>query len=221
MSCNEAKSLAKVRVKLTYMHDLISTTYHEAGHVIIGLINFIKIPSVFVFQNKKNKRIEGICYYESIKDFNIDFDEQLLQSQIKREICFKYAGLLSEKNYFKIISGSDAFPKYLKNSSSDDILSASKMIKLANLAPAGSERRSLKNKLYNKTLSELQKHWDAVIIVAHALFKKKVLTFNNLKSLLTTKANDKKFWKEQFKSINYIFKNFHRLDKKQIKFILT
>ena len=67
---------------------------------------------------------------------------------------------------------------------------------------------------------ELKENWDAVTVVAHALFKKKRLNFDELKMLLTTKTESKEFWKEQFAIINNFYSH-PPLDKKEFRFIIS
>ena len=217
---NGTGSIEEVRKKLTYTHDLISTSYHEAGHAVYGLLHFVKVPSVFVFQNKKNKRIEGFCHYESPTEIKGVLDLSLRNELVKNEICLKYAGLTAEKYHFKTVSGSDKFPMFLRDGSSDDTLSAAALIRTYDLVPPGRKRYSFKKKLIKDTLEDLKDNWDAVTLVAHALFQKKRLSYWDLKKLLTKKTNDKEFWKEQFKAINYLFDNIEGLDEKDLKSLI-
>jgi hypothetical protein len=220
MANNGVGSIDQVRKKLTYTHDLISTSYHEAGHAIYGLLHFMKVPSVYVFENKKNKRIEGFCHYESAKDTQDIKDSVLRLEQVKAEICLKYAGLASEKYHFKTISGSDKFPMFLRDGSSDDTLSAAELIKSYDLAPPGRKRYALKKKLIRATLTDLRENWDAVTLIAHALFQKKRLSYLDIKKLLTTKTNDPEFWRQNFHVIDRIFDKQKPLDENGLKYIL-
>jgi hypothetical protein len=220
MANNGVGSIDQVRKKLTYTHDLISTSYHEAGHAVYGLLHFMKVPSVYVFENKKNKRIEGFCHYESVKELSEVQDIDLFAEQLKAEICIKYAGLTAEKYHFKTISGSDKFPMFLKDGSSDDTLSAAALIKQYEVVPPGRKRYAFKKKMITETLRDLQENWDAVTLIAHGLFQKKRLSFPEIEKLLSKKTDNKEFWKEQFKTIHFIFDNIEGLDEKDLKSIL-
>lgn len=213
------RSISDVRKKLTYTHDLISTAYHEAGHAVYGLLHFMKIPLVYVYENKKNKRIEGLCHYEYLMSLSDIKDTQLRIKMIKTEICFKYAGLTSEKNYYKSISGSDAFPMLLRDGSSDDTLSAAALIKLYDMAPPGKKRYNLKKKLIKHTLRDLQENWDVVIMIAHHLFKKKKINFSQLKDLII-ENDSRNFWKTHFEIIDSLYDNINSLSEKTIKSII-
>ena len=109
---------------------------------------------------------------------------------------------------------------FLKDGSSEDILVSANLIKKYNLVPPGRKRYNFKQKLIRETLHELQEHWDAVIVISHALFKHKKLTFEDLYSLLTKKTQNKKFWVEQFKQIQFIAENAGNLDENYLRNIL-
>jgi hypothetical protein len=220
MANNVVGSLDQVRKRLTYTTDLISTSYHEAGHTVYGLLHFMKVNSVWVFENKKCKRVEGFTHYELPVDFSELKDFALCAEIIKSEICLKYAGLAAEKYHFKSISGSDKYPLFLRDGSSDDTLTAAALLREYNLVPPGKKRYNFKKKLIKNTLEDLQDNWDAVTIIAHALFKKKRLSYMSLKKLLTKHTNDPEFWKQNFYILDSIFNKQQPLDEKEIKYIL-
>lgn len=220
MANNGVGSLDQVRKKLTYTTDLISTSYHEAGHTIYGLLHFMKVSSVWVFENKKYKRVEGFTHYELPVELSEMKDSALCAEIVKAEIRLKYAGLAAEKYHFKSISGSDKYPLFLRDGSSDDNLEAVTLIKEYNLALPGKKRYNFKKKLIKETLEDLQDNWDAVTIIAHALFKKKRLSYVSLKKLLTKHTNDPEFWKQNFSILDSIFNKQNPLDEKEIKYIL-
>jgi hypothetical protein len=197
----DLNDLDLIREKITNTHDFISTSYHEAGHTIYALLHFIKVDSVRVFVDKKTERVGGLTWYRLPP--RIDHNTDL--NFAKSEICLKYAGLVAEKHHFKQISGSDKFPLFLKDGSSEDTITAAKLIKRHNLAPPGKPRYNYKKKLIGKTLKELQKHWEAVTVVAHRLFNKKRISFDELRKMLTTQIADKEFWKTQFNLIDQVF----------------
>lgn len=213
-------SIDKVRKKVAYTHDLISTSYHEAGHAIFALLHGMRVPLVYVFENKTYERVNGFCFYDSFRTLIDIKDENLFSKQLYSEICIKYAGLASERYHFKNISGSDKLPMVLKDGSSGDILSAAALIKKYNLAESGKKRYYYKKNLIKETLLELQQNWDAVTLLAHALFKKKRLTYEDIKKILTKKTKNKDFWKNQFKLIDYIFNNVETIDEKELRIIL-
>lgn len=220
MANNGVGSLDQVRKKVTYTHDLISTGYHEAGHAICALLHFWRVSSIQIYPKKEKMRTEGVCFNEMVKAYEKIQDIELLNAQLINEVCFYYAGLISEKYYFKTISGSDKFPLFLREGSFSDTMAATAIIKKHNLAEPGRKRYAFKKKLIKRTLHELQKYWSDITLLAHALFKKKRIGAKQIKKILTTKSNNKEFWKEQFKKINFIFDNCSTIDENEIKSII-
>lgn len=216
---SSSSSIGNIRKKFHEIHELISTSYHEAGHTIYGLLHLIKIESVYVFENKRTKRIEGFAQYNSanLSQFT---DSALFNERLHTEIGLYYAGLTAEKRHFVMMSGSDKFPMFLRDGSSNDINCAAELFQKYNLVEAGRKRYNYKRIIIKSVDQELQDHWESVTLVSHALFKKKRLSYNDLQKLLTTKGKDKKFWKEQFKAINYFYDNAERLDQNDLKSIL-
>lgn len=217
---NGTGSISGIRKKITTVHEMISTSYHEAGHAIYALLCYMRVPSVFIFENKKSKRIEGFCQYQMPERSKI-IDPELLYMILHSEIGIKYAGLTAERYHFKTISGSDKFPIFLRDGSSDDTLSAGQIIRLYNVAPPGRKRYAFKKQMINNVLHSLQNVWSDVTLLAHALFSKKKMSFSDIKNLLLKKSQNKKFWKNQFKSICYIFENHEILDENDLKSILS
>jgi hypothetical protein len=216
-----AGTLENIRRKFARTHELIFVSYHEAGHAVYGLLHTMMIGPVYVFESKREKRIWGMTHFESILDSKDITDPDLISERLHSEICMQYAGLTAEKYHYKTMSGSDKFPMNLKYGSESDTSAAAVLIKQFNLAPPGRKRYAYKKKLIKETLHELQDNWDDVTLVAHALFNKKRLGFSELRDLLTKKSKNKSFWKEQFKTINYIFDNRDALDEKDLKSILS
>ncbi len=198
-------SIGDFRKRVTKTYESITTSYHEAGHTVYGLLHLMVINSVYVFEDKKNKRICGFTQYYSIPLDTIE-PGKLLNNRVYAEIGLSYAGLVAEKFQFQLASGSPKFPLFLKDGSSDDTLEASSIIRKYEVAPPGRKRYEFKKKIIREVGKELQVHWDAVTIIAHALFRKKKLDFGEIKSLLTKKSRNKKFWKEHFKTISSIYR---------------
>jgi hypothetical protein len=213
-------SIGEIRKKVTKTLELISTSYHEAGHTIYALLHVMKVYSVSVFENKKLKRIHGSTYYNYPIEFGSIQNLELLELLARADIGLSYAGLIAEKILFKGISGSSQIPQFISAGSTDDNESAREMIKKYNLALPGKKRMSFKIKLMREVQNELYQHWDDVTLVSHALFQYRKLSYQDLQYLLTRKSKNKKFWKEQFKNINY-FHNNEALDELDLKSILS
>lgn len=198
----KSTSIGDIRKKVTKTYELISTSYHEAGHTICALLSSMKVNSVCVFEHKKLKRIHGFTQYESP---DLDPNHLFFDILLEQEISMSYAGLLAEKYHFKSISGSDQIPMFIKEGSSNDLFSIRKVIQKYNPVPPGKKRYSYKQKIAKKTLDILIEHWDAVDLVAHSLFGHKKISYQDLRELLTKKSKNRKFWKEQFKIISQIY----------------
>lgn len=110
---------------------------------------------------------------------------------------------------------------FLRDGSSDDTLSAAALIRQYNISPPGKKRYSYKKKKINEVLHSLKDYWDDVTLLAHRLFRKKRMSFIDIKNLLIKHSPNKKFWKEQLKIISDLFdKNMH-LDEKYLKHTLS
>jgi len=201
-----------------FTHNLISTSYHEAGHTIYGLLHLAKIESVQVFPTKKDK-VDGLTHFDFLTSENLS-SEDLINYAAISEICIMYAGMTAEKYHFKTISGSDKFPLFLKDGSSDDTKRAAELIKQYKLSQPGKLRYRFKKNLISKTLQELKSNWESVNCVAHGLFQKKRLYYSDLKKILSNTEN-KKFWREQFKLIDRIYDNTGSIDEKFLRLTLT
>lgn len=212
--------VSKFNARLARNYDLIMTSYHEAGHVIYCLLHYMRVELVHVLEDQKSKRVEGFTHYDSYTIEKIN-DKDLFNKLLNAEICISYAGLIAEKLNFKLISGSNKFPFFLKDGSSTDTSAAAALIKKYNVAPAGKKRQLYKKRLVKEIVKELCNNWEAVVIVAHGLFQNKKLSFNDLKKLLIEKSKNKKFWKQQFKLISIIYNNTNGLDEKKFKTILS
>lgn len=209
-------TVTSVTQKLSQDYELISTCYHEAGHTVSGLLNFMKIPAVTV--NYADKRVEGFTHYElmgqEVSNSNI------MDFLVLSEINISYAGLAAEQIFYKEICGAEKLPMMLKEGSSRDLESVADLIKKNNLAPPGRKRHLYKKKLIKEVRHSLEEHWDAVTLISHALYKKRKLYFDDLKALLTKKSNNKEFWKNKFREINILVNSSEELDEKEIRYIL-
>ena len=194
-------TINSVDKKQSYDYELIAQAHHEAGHTICALYNLMKITSVVVMNNRENG--DGKTEY-LFTDPDLLLNENIIQLQLEFELQVSYAGLLAEKIYYKDICGSDKFPMHLKKGSSGDIKEASNLINKYKIAPAGNARTQLKKQVQKDTNLILQEHWSDVKLVAHSLYRKKRLNFDDLKFILTRKSEFSDFWKERFKHIKSI-----------------
>jgi hypothetical protein len=202
------------RRELADTFELVMTAHHEAGHTIYGLLSFMKIPVVMAAFGTETG---GWTHYEML-DMSIQ-DPKIAEYLLLSEICVSYAGLIAESMHFKKICGSDKLPMILKDGSSPDIRSASELISKHNLVPSGKPRQRYKKQLCKEIAETLEGQWEDVSLVAHSLFKKKRLTYDDLCELLTRKSIDRVFWKQQFKNIDTLMNKI--LTEKEVSTIFN
>lgn len=216
-------SLTDIRRKLSYDHELIATCYHESGHTISGLLNYMMIGSVGIEITKDKRKHKDLGYtnFETALDFEQVLNKDLAQNLIISEIHINYAGLAAEKIFYKDLAGTDKLPMVLKHGSYMDRDSASDLIKKNNLAPAGKKRHLYKKRLFTQSKRSLENYWSDVKLISHALFDKRKLYFIDLKNILQRKSENKAFWKQQFKDIDVVFEAAKNNDEDLVFKILS
>jgi hypothetical protein len=187
--------------KQSFDYELIAMSFHEAGHAVCGIFNYIQVFNVHVMTDpkKRNGLTEFFVYEKDSWQ-----DEDLKKIIAICELQAIYAGLIAEKMYYKDICGSSKFPMHLRIGSSSDMQHASSIIRKNKLSKPGKNTLLFKKQTQYDVELVLNEHWDAVKIVAHSLYKKKRLTFDELKFLLTRKTVHKSLWKDRFKKIKII-----------------
>lgn len=215
---NNGAQPSRYRQKFHRNYEMISAAYHEAGHTVYGLLHFMKVSLVEIEQDQFNK-IGGNTHYQNA----LDYDQEGLGSTFKKHLIlsqlgFFYSGLEAEKYYFKHISGSKDYPYFLNIGASYDRSDAANIIIKYDLT---SNKDKFEQKIIKNTLKELLDNWDAIVLIAHSLYSKKQLTYQDLKKLLCNKSEHKEFWRGQFKKIDEIFNESRALDINQIKSIMS
>lgn len=200
-------------------YEIISSAYHEAGHAVFALLHFLKVFSVELCEIE-NDKIGGLTSYELYCNYEEKIDNNLKKKLLLTEVGVSYAGLMSEQYHFKLLSGSDQPPFFLKYGASDDIALAANIIKKYNLCPSGKKRLSFKKQMMKNSFKDLYNHWDAVNIIVQLLFKYKKVDYSQIKKSLCSKSEKKQFWKEQFKKIDLLFNDFIEIDNSMIKAIV-
>jgi hypothetical protein len=194
---------------------LIASSYHEASHTVMGLYNLILINDVSIVRGQGGNT--NYVTYEA-KEFN---DVELQRVVFLTELQLIYAGLIGEKLYYQDICGSIRFPQHLRVGSSADMKMAYAIIRDNKLSLPGAETSKLKNDLIKYVETFLTENWEAIKIIAHSLYKKKKLSFDELKYLLTRNSINKELWKDKFKKINFIHTRKKDLLEAEIKKLLT
>lgn len=205
--------------RLSHEFEIITTAFHEAGHVISGLLNMLKVQSVGIdakIDRDKNKDL-GYTNFLIAADFQCVEDADLFNELLIREIYVNYAGLAAEKLFYKDTCGTYNIPMIIKVGSYMDRDRCSELISTYNLAPPGKKRFLFKKKALSYSMRQLEESWSDVKLVAHALFRKKRLSYDQLKSLLIRKSEYKEFWKLHFKKINTLYNNYQYMSDKDFK----
>lgn len=194
-------------LKLAQNLRIISVSYHEAAHTIAALLHFMIVPEVAVVESRH--QVSGYTHYNIFTlHTNLDeVDKKIKDYIIVSEIYLKYAGLMGESIHFEDMSGSKKLPVILKIGNEPDIQDAANLIKKYNLVEPGEKRYLFKKKLFRKITTLLKEYWDDVKLLAHALYDKRKLQYEDLKQLLNKKSSRKKFWQQRFKDIDLLFKD--------------
>lgn len=202
--------------KLARELEIITVCAHETGHVLFGLLRFFKITSVSVSYSQD---VEGITHYVGLE--RSDLEDEVVGLLARDEVRMSYAGLVAERLYYRDICGSNKFPSILKDGWSNDIKAASDTIKKYDLAASGKPRSTLKRQVQKELHSMMIEHWDDLKLIAHALYKTKRLSFDDLKALLTKKSANRKSWKDRFKTIEILHDQSKTIDNADIMAILA
>lgn len=196
-------------------YETIASSYHEAAHTIVGLAHLIYIDNVSISEGNGGDTNYLIYHVDNTND------QSLKRLIIMSELRTVYAGLVGEKIFYEDICGSHLFPMHLKNGSSFDISTGAAIIRKYKLADAGEKTYALKQEIKHDCHKFLDKHWESVKIVAHALYRKKKMNFSELKYLLTRNNEHKDFWKDKFKKIKLIYDEEKQVSEKVVKNLIT
>jgi hypothetical protein len=197
--------LKNVVKKQSTDYERVAVSWHESSHTIVGLLNHFIINKVFITLDKEQ---EGVSVGDAETQYHrvlFDDDKEFNQYLLICELQMIYAGLMGEKIYYKDICGSSKFPMHLRIGSYVDIANASDLIRKNNLASPGKSTYALKKKIQKDVENLLLDNWEAVKMVAHSLYQKKKLSFDELKYILTRKTSNKEFWKKRFSEIKFIY----------------
>jgi hypothetical protein len=193
-------SIKGARLQDALLMESICMEYHESSHAILALYNCFQVFYMSV-RNPDEK--------DGRTDFYIPLeikDQELKRSLLMAELQTMYAGLMGERILYRDLCGNGKFPKHLQVGLSFDIKLASNLIRRHELAPAGKETAEFKKNIQRKVEKILMEHWDSVKLIAHALHKnRKIVSFEELRQLLTRKSNEKEFWREKFSKTKLIY----------------
>jgi ATP-dependent Zn protease len=195
--------------KLARQIEVISLVWHESGHALLALLYYFKVLHITITYTQE---VEGTTSYLSLE--RVDLPDDIKIAIASNEIKLLYAGMVAEQLYYKEICGSSKLPSALRDGWQNDIKQVSNIIQRYDLAAPGKKRQDLKNQAKKDAAQMMTEHWDDLKLLSHALYKKKRLTFDDLKKLLTKKSENKDFWKLRFREIDTLFQD--GIDNKEI-----
>jgi hypothetical protein len=188
----------------------IAASYHEAAHAFIAAYNHMKVLEINITNLKY-----GYVHYLPYEISYIDFLDKI----IIFELQMLYAGLISEKIYYKDMCGSNIFPAHLYGAY-DDTKAASLLIKKYKLLFPNKSVLILKKHIKKYIKALLQEHWNTIKLLAHYIYKIEKLSEDELKSFLITKTNNRKFWRDRYRTIELIYSN-DKISKDKLEIIFN
>ena len=181
-------------------YELIATCYHEAGHVVLGILNLIKTKTVTVNVSGNIGGSTLTLFHVPSRHTTNDVKNILLASRL----YMLFAGTVAESIYYKDICGAE-LPPHLKIGAKFDLMMINKIISKFKLASPGKPRKKLKLVLKNKTNSLLKNHWFEVRSLAHLLYSKRTLIFEDIKKLLINIPGRKAYWQTHLIAVEELF----------------
>jgi len=179
----------------------ISTAWHEASHVICYLYYYRYVFKATLKQSKNYRG--GYTLFQELDLSNVS-DKNLKKKLLKQDIQCLYAGMIGESIFYKEICGSHKFPIYMRIGSSSDITTASQIIYNNNLSLPGKQSLALKRKMKSKAKKIVLRYWYDIQLIAHELFLRKEISFQDIFLILTTKSKNKKNWIQKLKTVKYL-----------------
>ena len=192
----------------------IHSCFHEAGHVIYGLLLGIKILKV----EFENDWVFGSAYttYDFFDDDKLKVlkktDLKTTKKIIEKEIEMKYAGEAADLLYFNKSSGLKKLPYHISVGSSLDRQEISVLINKYKIVPAGKKRQIYKKEKLEKVTHNLNKYWDDVSLISHELFSDKFIDYHKIKNILLKKSTNKEEWLNIFGNIEKYGDDLLKLD---------
>ena len=156
--------------------DQLFLAYHEAGHVIVALLNNCYVESCF---------IDHGCGLATYYQFNNQ------KSSRNKECQVSFAGYLAEL-YLHQSLYETPFPAELKAGSSIDLAKIYYLVKKYNLN---------KKNIKINTSKKIAIYWNDIYLIANKLLAQPVLSSDDIEDVLKRSKN-KVFWKKRFKLIN-------------------
>lgn len=172
---------------------LVLTAYHEAGHAVIGLLNFVKTRGISIVP-------ESGSYGSTLFDFVFPTKEtpkQLSNALLASNLYLLAAGEIANNVLCEKL-GCKKAARLIARGGHDDRLRISKVIKDYKLAEPGRLRKELKAAINNKTRQFVETHWEEIVMLASFLLEHRKASFEDVKTCLLSVRGKKTFWKCRF-----------------------
>lgn len=175
-------------------YNLIVTCYHEAGHIVAALRNFILPLECQVMKGNQIDANTTLKYFIIPKNSDAKLYRQLLMSRLHTYA----AGIVAEEIFFNLIVGK-SLPRNLRHGWHKDRIEFLSALKKTEKNPA--TRTRMREKIFKQTRQVLEKDWHIVIALAHALYDKKFLSFEDIcRVVIRSDRPSAKYWRAFLKS---------------------
>jgi len=200
--------------EIGFIYELIHTSYHESAHTICALLCLTKIDYVKIFEEETSNDL-GETVFTTLDEESF-LDENLKKVRIISEIYIRLSGINADKILFRKNCGLNKTPKNILDRSYEDLKVSSSIIK-KHIVNSKKEKKIIKNLFMKESYNIIENNWDDISLISFYLLKKKYLSYIDLKKILTTKSNNKIFWKNQFKILKKMFINKQGVDEYFVK----
>lgn len=201
--------------KMSNDYEMIATCYHEASHTIMALFNLIYVDNVSISLNNGGDTYYSMCEVDEITIASLKKDLIIAELQVI------YAGVIGERIYYESICGVKKLPMFLRSGSYVDTACGSEIIRRYDLSSPGKETYNLKEQIKLKLEKLLHTFWNSIKTLAHSLYKKRYLDFQDLQYLLI-RSKDGFIWREKFKKMKILYSDSNdELSNKELKKIFN
>lgn len=190
----------EIKFQNAYDFEKIATAYHEAGHIIIGLINAIHVKSATIY----DKKIGGVTTFNKF-DLSQITDHNLKMSLASSYLHTFAAGPEAEVIFYKDLTGASKISKALRSGAQHDNLQINKLVALYSLKSDTQTRRNIKNIVNKNVALKLRQCWKEIKAVSHLLYSKEYLSFEHIKKAILRCTDNVDFWNGKFDSIESIY----------------
>lgn len=184
-----------------YDYQLIATCYHEAGHVVGGMFNYINVKAASIVMSGPIAGTMNSAYYDPIEVSSANVRNALITARL----CTLSAGPAAEKVYYNELCGLEKLPKQLSEGGKHDVITFNAIVKKFKLASNAAERKKIKDLIDRRVEKVLRTYWSDVKSIAHILYRDLNIEQEEIYASLLDGANHS-FWSERVDSIKDLYK---------------